>query len=145
MGFNVLRSPQGIMGDTAGITPLLTSLPALLAKSCSCYNPWVYAISHPKYRVVSHGSSLHSLITYQCILFIVLFYNARNLKGNKSLCCYSSFITVFSSLSPNRLLPSTCLGSVFMRQNLRATMTLSLTPPWPRKRPKQRDKVAQDI
>merc|ERR1712071_269239 len=41
---------QGVMGDTSGITPLLTTLPALLAESCSCYNPFVYAISHPKFR-----------------------------------------------------------------------------------------------
>ncbi|KAK8382571.1 hypothetical protein O3P69_015427 [Scylla paramamosain] len=44
-------SLQGVMGDVSGITPLVTTLPALLAKSCSCYNPFVYAISHPKYRL----------------------------------------------------------------------------------------------
>ncbi|MFC0335914.1 hypothetical protein, partial [Kushneria avicenniae] len=42
---------QGLFGDQEGITPLLTTLPALLAKSCSCYNPFVYAISHPKFRL----------------------------------------------------------------------------------------------
>nr|ADQ01810.1 opsin protein [Leptuca pugilator] len=44
-------SLQGVMGDTKGITPLISTLPALLAKSASCYNPFVYAISHPKYRL----------------------------------------------------------------------------------------------
>ena len=44
---------QGVMGNISGMTPLITTLPALLAKSCSCYNPFVYAISHPKYRLVS--------------------------------------------------------------------------------------------
>jgi len=42
---------QGVLGQLDGIHPLLTTLPALLAKSCSCYNPFVYAISHPKYRL----------------------------------------------------------------------------------------------
>ncbi|XP_050738699.1 compound eye opsin BCRH1-like [Eriocheir sinensis] len=41
---------QGVLGHHDGITPLVTTLPALLAKSCSCYNPFVYAISHPKFR-----------------------------------------------------------------------------------------------
>jgi len=42
---------QGVLGDHEGITPLVTMLPALLAKSASCYNPFVYAISHPKFRL----------------------------------------------------------------------------------------------
>jgi len=41
---------QGVSGNFQNITPLVTMLPALLAKSASCYNPFVYAISHPKYR-----------------------------------------------------------------------------------------------
>nr|QIW86033.1 opsin M5 [Neogonodactylus oerstedii] len=40
----------GVLGDRTVITPLLTILPALLAKSLSCFNPFVYAISHPKFR-----------------------------------------------------------------------------------------------
>ncbi|KAK7075553.1 Melanopsin [Halocaridina rubra] len=42
---------QGVSGNYQNITPLVTMLPALLAKSASCYNPFVYAISHPKYRL----------------------------------------------------------------------------------------------
>ncbi|XP_071516834.1 compound eye opsin BCRH1-like [Panulirus ornatus] len=41
---------QGVLGQHENITPLVTMLPALLAKSASCYNPFVYAISHPKFR-----------------------------------------------------------------------------------------------
>ncbi|XP_042242661.1 compound eye opsin BCRH1-like isoform X1 [Homarus americanus] len=41
---------QGVLGHHENITPLVTMLPALLAKSASCYNPFVYAISHPKFR-----------------------------------------------------------------------------------------------
>nr|QIW86034.1 opsin M6 [Neogonodactylus oerstedii] len=41
---------KGVLGDRSDITPLVTILPALLAKSLSCFNPFVYAISHPKYR-----------------------------------------------------------------------------------------------
>ncbi|XP_071516882.1 compound eye opsin BCRH1-like [Panulirus ornatus] len=42
---------QGVSGNYENITPLVTMLPALLAKSASCYNPFVYAISHPKFRL----------------------------------------------------------------------------------------------
>jgi len=42
---------KGVLGDHSGITPLATMLPALLAKSASCYNPFVYALSHPKFRL----------------------------------------------------------------------------------------------
>jgi len=41
---------QGLFFDQSGLTPLTTSLPALLAKSCSTYNPMVYALGHPRYR-----------------------------------------------------------------------------------------------
>jgi len=41
---------QGSMGKFDGLKPLTTTLPALLAKSVSCYNPFVYAIGHPKFR-----------------------------------------------------------------------------------------------
>jgi len=41
---------QGSMGRFDGLKPLTTTLPALLAKSASCYNPFVYAIGHPKFR-----------------------------------------------------------------------------------------------
>jgi len=41
---------QGLFGDQSVITPLLSMLPALLAKSCSTYNPMVYALGHPRYR-----------------------------------------------------------------------------------------------
>lgn len=41
---------QGLFFDQSSITPLLSTLPALLAKSCSTYNPMVYALGHPRYR-----------------------------------------------------------------------------------------------
>jgi len=41
---------QGLFGDQSVITPLVSMLPALLAKSCSTYNPMVYALGHPRYR-----------------------------------------------------------------------------------------------
>ena len=43
---------QGAVGNQNKITPLVTILPALIAKSASIANPIVYAISHPKYRLV---------------------------------------------------------------------------------------------
>jgi len=41
---------QGMFFDQSSITPLATMLPALLAKTCACYNPMVYALSHPRFR-----------------------------------------------------------------------------------------------
>ena len=43
---------QGAVGNQDKITPLVTILPALIAKSASIANPIIYAISHPKYRLV---------------------------------------------------------------------------------------------
>ncbi|NP_001301044.1 lateral eye opsin-like [Limulus polyphemus] len=41
----------GIAGDQMLITPLRSALPALAGKAASVYNPIVYAISHPKFRL----------------------------------------------------------------------------------------------
>merc|ERR1719370_1690474 len=41
---------QGCLGRFDHLKPLTTTLPALLAKRASCYNPFVYAIGHPKFR-----------------------------------------------------------------------------------------------
>jgi len=41
---------QGLFFDQMLITPLVSTLPALLAKTCSCYNPMVYALGHPRFR-----------------------------------------------------------------------------------------------
>merc|ERR1719430_2861112 len=41
---------QGLFFDQSVITPLVSLLPALLAKSCSTYNPMVYARGHPRFR-----------------------------------------------------------------------------------------------
>jgi len=40
----------GLFMDQSPITPLVSLLPALLAKSCSTYNPMVYALGHPRFR-----------------------------------------------------------------------------------------------
>lgn len=53
---------QGLFMDQSSITPLATMLPALLAKSCSCYNPIVYAINHPKYRL-----ALQKHVSWFCV------------------------------------------------------------------------------
>lgn len=47
---------QGAVGDQEKITPLVTILPALIAKSASIANPIIYAISHPKYRLVDNSN-----------------------------------------------------------------------------------------
>lgn len=43
----------GTWGDVTKITPLVSAIPVILAKTSCAYNPLIYAISHPKYREVS--------------------------------------------------------------------------------------------
>ncbi|XP_023330327.1 compound eye opsin BCRH1 [Eurytemora carolleeae] len=40
----------GCFGNSMLVTPLVSQLPAFLAKTASAINPVIYAISHPKYR-----------------------------------------------------------------------------------------------
>ncbi|XP_058819991.1 opsin-3-like [Topomyia yanbarensis] len=40
----------GAFGDKRKLTPFCTMIPAMCSKVVSCLDPWVYAISHPKYR-----------------------------------------------------------------------------------------------
>merc|ERR1711973_458920 len=37
-------------GNQAIVSPLVSQIPSFIAKSASCLNPVIYAISHPKYR-----------------------------------------------------------------------------------------------
>ncbi|XP_031624822.1 opsin, ultraviolet-sensitive-like [Contarinia nasturtii] len=41
----------GIYGDKTLLTPVITMIPAVTCKLVACFDPYVYAISHPKYRV----------------------------------------------------------------------------------------------
>ena len=41
---------SAILGGEATITPLMSQLPSFVAKTASCLNPIIYAMSHPKYR-----------------------------------------------------------------------------------------------
>nr|BAM95290.1 UV-sensitive opsin [Leptidea amurensis] len=49
-------TPYGVMsligayGDQELLTPGVTMIPAITCKMVACIDPWVYAISHPKYR-----------------------------------------------------------------------------------------------
>jgi r-opsin len=43
----------GTWGDVSKITPLVSAIPVILAKTSCAYNPLIYAISHPKYREVT--------------------------------------------------------------------------------------------
>jgi len=40
----------GMLGNQDYITPLITVLPAMFSKTLACYNPMVYALSHPRFR-----------------------------------------------------------------------------------------------
>ena len=40
----------GAFGNRSILTPVATMIPAVAAKIVSCLDPWVYAISHPRYR-----------------------------------------------------------------------------------------------
>lgn len=44
----------GTWGDVSKITPLVSAIPVILAKTSCAYNPMIYAISHPKYREVGY-------------------------------------------------------------------------------------------
>lgn len=56
---------QGALGYQHTITPLVTILPALIAKSASIANPIIFAISHPKYRLVHFRFILALAMIYQ--------------------------------------------------------------------------------
>ncbi|XP_076030487.1 compound eye opsin BCRH2-like [Oratosquilla oratoria] len=53
---------QGLAFDQSSITPLVSMLPALLAKSAAVYNPMIYAINHPKFRL-----ALQKTLPWFCI------------------------------------------------------------------------------
>lgn len=53
----------GTWVDTSTITPFIDSIPIILAKSSCCYNPLIYALSHPKYR-----ECLKELFPWLCIV-----------------------------------------------------------------------------
>lgn len=40
----------GAFGDQTLLTPAVTMIPALACKFVACLDPYVYAISHPRYR-----------------------------------------------------------------------------------------------
>jgi r-opsin len=42
----------GAFGNRKLLTPLVTMIPAVFCKIVSCLDPWIYAISHPRYRQV---------------------------------------------------------------------------------------------
>nr|QWV42695.1 ultraviolet sensitive opsin [Protaetia brevitarsis] len=41
----------GSFGDASLLTPGVTMIPAVTCKLVACLDPWVYAISHPRYRI----------------------------------------------------------------------------------------------
>lgn len=51
----------GTWGDVSKITPLISAIPVILAKTSCAYNPLIYAISHPKYREV-HSSHFNNVL-----------------------------------------------------------------------------------
>ncbi|XP_076030392.1 compound eye opsin BCRH2-like [Oratosquilla oratoria] len=53
---------RGLAFDQSGLTPLVSLLPSLLAKTDSVYNPMIYAINHPKFRL-----ALQKTLPWFCI------------------------------------------------------------------------------
>lgn len=53
----------GTWVDTSNITAFVDSIPIIFAKSSCCYNPIIYALSHPKYR-----ECLKELYPWLCIV-----------------------------------------------------------------------------
>ena len=42
----------GTWHDPTFVTPLMSELPVVMAKTSAVYNPIIYALSHPRYREV---------------------------------------------------------------------------------------------
>ena len=53
-----------VFGNQLVVTPLVSQIPAFIAKAASCFNPVVYAISHPKYREALSRYSFSFNCTY---------------------------------------------------------------------------------
>jgi r-opsin len=53
----------GSWGDPSGISPLVTEIPVIFAKTSAVYNPIVYALSHPKYR-----QCLKEMYPWMCVV-----------------------------------------------------------------------------
>lgn len=53
----------GTWGDESFVTPLVSEIPVLFAKTSAVYNPIIYALSHPKYR-----QCLKELYPWMCIV-----------------------------------------------------------------------------
>jgi len=64
---------QGMWFDQATITPIVTMIPALLCKTCACYNPMVYALAHPRFR-----AAMQEHVSWCCI------YEPEPVKGDAS-------------------------------------------------------------
>lgn len=109
---------QGAIGNQDKITPLVTIVPALIAKSASLANPIIYAISHPKYRLVN-------------LLIIYKIWDAP-------------YSTGFNSNRPCKLL---FRGSASMNQNHQHLMVEEPEIPsrWPRSRPHQPTRLKYKI
>ena len=73
---------QGIYGNQDKITPLVTVLPAIIAKASSISNPIIYAISHPKYRLVHLSWFLFKLIIYIIVNYAFFRLFKRNCHGS---------------------------------------------------------------
>lgn len=43
----------GAFGDRSLLTPGVTMIPAVACKLVACLDPYIYAISHPKYRFLA--------------------------------------------------------------------------------------------
>jgi len=52
----------GMLGNQEYITPLVTILPSLFSKTLACYNPMVYALSHPRFR-----AAMQEHVSWCCI------------------------------------------------------------------------------
>ena len=78
---------QGAVGDQEKITPLVTILPALIAKSASIANPIIYAISHPKYRLVYMSTLYLFLMLFNIIFGLFASLISQVLQRTIPWCC----------------------------------------------------------
>ncbi|CAB3365660.1 Hypothetical predicted protein [Cloeon dipterum] len=60
-------APVALVGcfgsNRAVLTPFASMVPAVFSKTVACIDPWVYAISHPKFREHIHNNKFPWLIS----------------------------------------------------------------------------------
>ena len=105
------------------LTPLATALPALFAKLSTVYNPFIYAISHHKYRQVS---PLHQCnMALDIHIYYLVNIDSCRIFASLHRCCGLTFLP----WSLGRSLVVVCLGCAASYRHKPTNPLLPCTPP----------------